>query len=48
MEKESLSDQLRTYLEGVESYWLTFMVIMITLSIMAGLTLFGVYLYTRR
>jgi hypothetical protein len=48
MDKESLSDQLRTYLEGVENYWLTFMIIMITLGTIAGLTLVGVYFYTHR
>ena len=48
MKKESLLDQLRIYLEDAENHWLTFFMVMITLGIIAGLTLFGVYVYTRR
>lgn len=47
MQKESLLDELRTYLEGVENYWLTFAIAIVILTILAGLTLFGVYIYTR-
>jgi len=48
MAKQSLLDELRIYLEGVENYWLSFAIVIITLIILSGLTLFGVYLYTRR
>lgn len=48
MAKQSLLDELRTYLEDVENYWLTLAIVILTLVILSGFTLFGVYLYTRR
>jgi len=47
MAKESILDELRIYLEGVENYWLALAIMIIFFAIMSGLTLFGVYLYTR-
>jgi ABC-type xylose transport system permease subunit len=47
MAKESLTDELRIYLEGVENYWLALAVIMLFFIFVSTLTLFGVYIYTR-
>ena len=47
MKKESLLDELRLYLEGVENYWLALAIIIIFFASLAGLTLAGVYMYTR-
>jgi hypothetical protein len=47
MNKESLIDQLRMYLEGVENYWLALFIIMVFCIGISALTLFGVFLYTR-
>lgn len=47
MAKESLLDELRIYLEGIENYWLALAVIMLAFAVIATLTLFGVYFYTR-
>jgi len=44
---KSLIEELREHLEGVESYWLAIAIVMLVLIGMSGLTLFGVYLYTR-
>ena len=46
MAKQSLIDELRMYLEGVENYWLTLAIIMLFCVGMSVLTLFGVFLYT--
>jgi len=45
---KSLLDELREHLEGVENVWLFIFLVVVSLAIMAALTLFGVYLYTRR
>ena len=45
---KSLLDELREHLEGVENTWLFVFVVMVGFTVMAGLTLVGVYLYTRR
>lgn len=45
--KESLLDQLRTYLEDVESYWVAFATILVSGIIIAVITLTGIYFYTR-
>lgn len=47
MAKESLIDNLRIYLEGVENYWLALAIIMIFCLGISVLTLCGVYFYTR-
>lgn len=47
MAKESLTDELRIYLEGVENYWLALAVVMLAFVVIATMTLFGVYFYTR-
>jgi hypothetical protein len=47
MAKETILDELRNYLEGVENYWLALAIIIFFFIIMSVLTLFGVYLYTR-
>ena len=47
MAKETILDELRIYLEGVENYWLALAIIIIMLIIFSGLTLLGVYFYTR-
>jgi hypothetical protein len=47
MAKQSLIDELRVYLEGVENYWLALAIIMLFCIGMSVLTLFGVYFYTR-
>jgi hypothetical protein len=47
MSKSSL-DQLREYLEGVNNYWLTLAIITFFFALTSVLTLFGIYLYTRR
>ena len=44
---KALLDQLREHLEDVEHTWVFFAMIMICLFILSGITLFGVYLYTR-
>jgi hypothetical protein len=44
--KESLLDQLRTYLEGVENYWVAFATVLVTGIMLAVITLTGVYFYT--
>jgi hypothetical protein len=46
MAKESFTDELRIYLEGVENYWLALAVIMLFFIFASVLTLFGVYVYT--
>lgn len=48
MKKESLLDELRIYLEGVENYWLAMAVVLLSFAVIASATLFGVYIYTRR
>jgi hypothetical protein len=45
--KESLLDQLRTYLEGVENYWLAFGILLLSFIMLGIVTLTGVYFYTR-
>jgi hypothetical protein len=45
---KSLLDELREHLEGVENYWVMFATILLFFALIAGLTLCGVYLYTRR
>ena len=45
---KSLLDELREHLEGVENVWLTLAITIVSLVVLAGFTLFGVYLYTRR
>ena len=45
---KSLLDELREHLERVENVWLTLAITIVSLTVLAGLTLFGVYLYTRR
>jgi hypothetical protein len=47
MAKQSLIDELRVYLEGVENYWLTLAIIMLYCIGMLVLTMFGVYFYAR-
>ena len=44
---KSLMDQLQEQLEGVENVWLALAVIMLFLTLTAGLTVLGVYFYTR-
>jgi hypothetical protein len=44
---KQLLDQIREQLENVEYAWLFFFMIMLGLSIIAGLVLLGVYFYTR-
>jgi hypothetical protein len=45
---KSLLDQLREHLEDVENTWLYIFTVMTVLSVVAGITLLGVFLYTRR
>jgi len=47
MKKESILDELRIHLEGVENYWLALAIIMLFFLFASVLTLFGVFLYTR-
>lgn len=47
MKKESLLDQLRTHLEGIENYWLAFATMLVAGIMIAVITLTGVYFYTR-
>lgn len=47
MQKESLLDQLRIHLEGVENYWLAFAIMLLSCFTIACITLTGVYFYTR-
>jgi hypothetical protein len=44
---KSLIDELQEQLEGVENVWLFLFTVILTMIIMAGLTLLGVFLYTR-
>jgi hypothetical protein len=44
---KSILDQLREHLEEVENAWLHFFMIVLFLAVLAGLTLLGVYVYTR-
>ena len=48
MKKQSLLDQIRTHLEGVENYWLFFLMLVLSFILIAGVTLTGVYFYTKR
>jgi hypothetical protein len=44
---KSLLDQLREQLEDIEYAWLFFFGMIFLLGVLAGLTLLGVYFYTR-
>ena len=43
----SILDDLREYIEEIENYWLALAMIIGFFAIIAVLTLFGVYVYTR-
>jgi hypothetical protein len=43
----SLLDELREHLEGVEHYWLYLFIMIFYFFVIAALTLVGVYFYTR-
>jgi hypothetical protein len=47
MAKESILDELRIYLEGVENYWLAITIAILFFTVIAVITLTGVYFYTR-
>jgi hypothetical protein len=47
MQKESLLDEIRTYLEDVENYWLALSIVIALFIVVSVVTLFGVFLYTR-
>lgn len=47
MKKESLLDELRIYLEGIENYWLAIAIVIFFFTIIGSFTLVGVYFYTR-
>ena len=44
----SLLDELREHLEGVENYWLYLALVILGLTAVAIVILTGVYFYTRR
>jgi hypothetical protein len=44
---ESLLEELREHLEGIENYWLALAIIILFFAVFAGATLIGVYFYTR-
>jgi hypothetical protein len=47
MAKETILDELRIYLEGVENYWLAISIVILFFTVIGSLTLVGVYFYTR-
>ena len=40
-------DELREQLEDIKNVWLFILVLLLFISVIAGATLYGVYLYTR-